>query len=48
MPSCGNENSRLSKRQSEPGGFCSLFSAVVHCGVPHVDDEPAVAGGGEA
>ena len=30
MPSCGNGNSLLSKRQSEPGGFCSLFSAVIH------------------
>src|SRR2546427_7336616 len=30
MPTCGKENSRLSKRQSEPGGFFSAFSAVNH------------------
>src|SRR5438128_817917 len=30
MPNSGKGNSRLSKRQSEPGGFFSLFSAVNH------------------
>ena len=34
MPSCGKGNSRLSNRQSEPGGLFSVFSAVDHWASP--------------
>ena len=48
MANCGNHAFSLSKRQSEPGGFFSAFSAVQPLCVPHVDDEPALVGGCKA